>query len=471
MREIFSIGLIDEATIFLQTVIFLIVWTICLSALVFISWKRRQENSGLALIYTISLALIHYVIDLVYLINPKQFASDKWMFYGFRESTYGILFFTIGNLIVAPFFLKIFNLPAVSPEDIKLVVQEDQKIFAKRYFNIGLIAYFILPIFIFNIPTVRSLICAAQQLLVVGVCVICWIAWRDNDRKKLRRWILIAFCFPVLSVLVQGYLGFGTTMTLVILFFIVRFFKFRIRTFIIGLILAYLSLSLYLSYMRDRESIRQAVWNEKSFISRIEASKNVVLSPEWFNPFNLQHMETIDSRLNQNYLVGASVENLELGRVEFANGKTIFNTIYALMPRIIWKEKFLVAGATEIVIQYTGIQFLENTSVGIGQVMELYINFGRSGIIIGFLILGIFIAFIDRKSGYHLNKANIYKFVMWFLPGLAIITGGASFAEIAASTGANIIIARLVTSRYNNLLYFFLIVYVVFSIANKMIGG
>ena len=197
----------------------------------------------------------------------------------------------------------------------------------------------------------------------------------------------------------------------------------------------------------------------------------MVLEPEWFNPFSLKHLEIIDSRLNQNVLVGAAVDNLNLGKVDFAYGESIANTLYALIPRIFWKEKFLIAGASGLVIKYTGIQFAAGTSVGLGQVMEFYINFGRLGIIIGFLILGVFLSLIDAKAGYYLSKGEIYKFVLWFLPGLAFICGGGSLTEITASAGANIVVARLVTSRYSNLLYLFLITAVIFGLINRMIGG
>jgi hypothetical protein len=471
MREVLSIGILDEASFFAQSVVFLVIWTIATGAIIFMSWKKRDTNSGLALMYAISLALVHFIVDLVYFINPKQFANDKWMFYGFKESTYGIIFFAIGNLILAPFILNLINLPIAQGGSVATAIPAYQKIFAKKYFNIGLISFFILPIFLFDIPTVQALVSAAQQLLVVGICLMCWIAWKENNKQQLRRWLLVSLFFPVITVLVHGFLGFGTTMTMVILFFIVRFFKLSLKTIIVGFILAYLGLSVYLSYMRDRGVIRSSLSAGATFVERIYAARNIVLQPEWFNPVNLSHLEAIDSRLNQNVLVGAAVENLSTGRVEFSYGKSITDSFFALIPRIFWREKFLLAGASNIVSQYTGIEFMADTSVGVGQVMEFYINFGRLGVILGFSILGVLIAFIDRKAGYYLSKGEIYKFVIWFLPGLAILLGGASFSEIAASAGANIVVARLVTSRYSNLLYIFLVTAVIFALINRMIGG
>lgn len=471
MREVLSIGILDEASIFAQTIVFLVIWVIAIGAIMFMSWKKRSRNSGLAFMYAVSLGLVHFFVDFIYFLNPQQFANDKWMFYGFKESTYGIIFLAIGNLIIAPFLLNILNLPLAQKEDVKIAVPEYQKHFLRKYFNIGLIAYFFLPMFLFDIPTVRAIMGAAQQLLVVGVCLNCWIAWKENNKLRLRRWILVAFAFPPVTVILNGFLGFGTTMTMVILFFIVRFFKLNIKTLIVGLILAYLGISVYISYMRDRGDIRALVWSGGTIAERIYAARNIILQPEWFNPFKLNHLEAIDSRLNQNVLVGAAVENLSLGRVDFSYGKSITDSFLALVPRIFWKEKQFFAGASNIVSKYTGMTFSEDTSVGVGQIMEFYINFGRMGVIIGFLILGVLIAIIDERAGYYLSISDIYKFVLWFLPGLAILTGGASLTEITASAGANIVVARLVTSRYSNLIYIFLIVTVIFLLLNRMVGG
>jgi hypothetical protein len=471
MREALSIGLLDEATVFAQTLVFLIVWIIAITTIIYVSWKKRETNSGLALMYTINLALVHFVANLIFFINPRQMVNDKWMLYGFKEATYAIIFFTIGNLILAPFIINIFHLPLPRRDGAEIIIPEYQKVFAKKYFNIGLISFFILPIFLFEIPTVRSLVAAAQQLLSVGVCIICWIAWKENDKKKLRRWLLVAFSFPVVTVLVHGFLGIGTTMTMVIVFFIIRFFKLSLKTLLIGVVLAYLGLSVYLAYMRDRPAIRETVWEEKSLFDRVNAAKNILLEPIWFNPFDLSQLEVIDSRLNSNVLIGAMVEYMSSGKVDFAYGRTITDSFFSLIPRIIWKGKSIVSGSSGIVEKYTGIAFSAETSVGVGQIMEFYVNFGRFGVILGFLALGIVIAFVDRMAGYHLSQGNIYKFVIWFLPGMAILSGGSSFTEITASAGANIVIARLITSRYSNLLYIFLIIAVIFGIINKMIGG
>jgi hypothetical protein len=73
--------------------------------------------------------------------------------------------------------------------------------------------------------------------------------------------------------------------------------------------------------------------------------------------------------------------------VEYASGSSIGNMILALIPRLVC-DKPQVGGGGSIVRDFTGIEFGDNTSVGAGQVLEFYVNFGTWGVIGGFCYLG-----------------------------------------------------------------------------------
>ncbi len=46
------------------------------------------------------------------------------------------------------------------------------------------------------------------------------------------------------------------------------------------------------------------------------------------------------------------------------------------IPRALWPNKPVVGGSGDLVSTYTGIRFADGTSVGIGQVLESFVNFG-----------------------------------------------------------------------------------------------
>ena len=90
----------------------------------------------------------------------------------------------------------------------------------------------------------------------------------------------------------------------------------------------------------------------------------------------------------------------------FARGETIWHAIIAPVPRALWPNKPIVAGSGDLVSRYTGIMFAEGTSVGIGPVMEMYVNFGSAGVFVGFIVIGLFLGYIDFRAGESLRRAR-----------------------------------------------------------------
>src|SRR5262249_48114281 len=142
-----------------------------------------------------------------------------------------------------------------------------------------------------------------------------------------------------------------------------------------GLLLGFVGLSVYVSYMRDRSEIRDVVWGGQSLGDRVDRVATTFHAFEWFDPSKDEHLARIDSRLNQSFLVGAAVSRLsDIGG--FAGGETLWDALIAVVPRALWPDKPVVAGSGNLVTRFTGIEFAAGTSVGIGQVMEFYVNFG-----------------------------------------------------------------------------------------------
>jgi hypothetical protein len=259
--------------------------------------------------------------------------------------------------------------------------------------------------------------------------------------------LLLAFALPMITILRQGFLGYGAVAVIAIVSFIAVFYRPRWKLFLMGAAVAYLGFSFYVTYMRDRGELRASVWGGQSVIERIGRLSETVTGIEWFNPADPTHILRITGRLNQNYLVGAAVERMETRTSSYANGETVWHAILSLIPRAIWPEKPIQAGSPDIVTRYTGIRFAAYTSVGIGQVMEFYINFGGIGVVIGFIILGAILTMIDTWAGMRIWAGDWLQFAVWYLTGLAMIQAGGSLIEVVSSAGAALL-AVLFVNRY-----------------------
>jgi len=455
--------------IYTEIIGYILICFIILVLIIHKNWKNKNINSGLAVIYIINFLLIHWFAALLYLLPWHRYINGKWMFYGLREATYGAGAFAVGNLILAPVLIKLFFLPRKDKDGAGKTKQDFSSPLPKRYFLLGVASYLILPHFLAGLPTVTSVIAAGQQLMVVGVCLICWQAWNEGNKRKFKRWLLLTFTFPLFSIVLVGFLAIGISMVLIVLFFVARFFKPKWKVVILGLFVVYIGISLYLTYMRDREVLRAAAWGGAPIFTTVKLLGTTITHPSWFNIFDLEQLERIDERMNQNILAGAAVDYINLGRIDYAHGRTVMDSFNALIPRALWKEKTMLAGSSgDLITSYTGIPFTSDTSVGMGQVMEFYINFGRMGVIFGFLVLGIFIAIIDIMSGYHLGEGNLKKFILWFLPGLAFVNVGGAFAELTSTIGAAIFLVYLITSR--NLLIALFALLILFLLMQVMKG-
>lgn len=251
----------------------------------------------------------------------------------------------------------------------------------------------------------------------------------------------VSLLLPFFTIVSQGFLGFGAMACFTILCFLSGMVRSVWRFTAAALIMAMLFLSLYVSYMRDRRVIREAVWGGQSLGQRLDRVYSMVTTIEWFDPFNDDHLRRVDMRLNQNYLVGRAVEYLAV-QDRYANGETIADAVIALVPRALWPDKPVYAGSGNLVSRFTGIRFAEGTSVGIGQVMEWYVNFGRAGVVIWFLLVGVLLTVADTVAGIKLRGGDFLSFAKWYLPGLGLLNIGGSLVEVSATVGASIVVAN-----------------------------
>jgi hypothetical protein len=418
-----------------------VIWLIAIGVVVVAQEKRRNGGVGLVLAYVISLWLIHGPGAALYLLPWYSNLNPALVESGFRLSTYAVVSFALGSVVIG--FTIIRFLPSdARPEFPPLLPSARLEIW---YLLWGLVSYVVLIPLVGQAPTARAIVVAGWNMLVVGLGLTCWRAWRQKRPLAFLGSLVLAGCLPFATIVSQGYLTYGTVALLAVLAF-VKTFRIWPRWGLLaaGFLFAYLSLSFYGSYMRDRSEIREAVWGGDSVAERIDRLYLTVRNLEWFDPYDNIQLDRIDERLNQNALVGAAVDYLESGAVDFATGETLWQAATALVPRTIWPSKPVIAGSGDLVSRYTGFSFDEDTSVGVGQVMEFYINFGTIGVVLGFLGFGGLVAVVDSMARWRLAAEDWQGFALWYMPGLSLLQASGSLVDILGSGGAAVINVLLV---------------------------
>ena len=273
------------------------------------------------------------------------------------------------------------------------------------YIAVG-ICYFLLDQFI-SIPSAGAIISSLVSLLIIGACLRLWVAHRQGRILKFWSTIALLGLFPVITLVRSGFLGFGMYWMLAALSFAFALSKRRLGYFLLAPFVVFLGLSVFTNYMISRTAFRQAVWYQNvGLAERFERLEQMFANFQWLDYDNREQRYVIDARLNQNLLVGAAVERLELDEVSYAHGGTLVAIALGLIPRAVWPDKPAVGGGGTVVQHYTGMRFADGTSVGAGQVLEFYVNFGTLGVIGGFLLYGYLIGWMDVRITTSLEQGD-----------------------------------------------------------------
>ncbi len=415
-----------------------IIWAVAALGTVALRASSGRRECGLVWAYLANLWLLHWPAAVTYTLpwySPIEFST---VYAGFVQSAIGVVAFGAGAAVVAPFIVQALEPPGATKE------LRPDALLPRSYLVVGLLAYVVLVPLARRVPTLNAVAVAATQLVIVGICLRCWHGWFTRSSWMFYSALAIASVIPFATVLGQGFLGYGAAAVMAILCFNGSYIRPRWKVGLAAVFIAYIGFTAFVTYMRDRSEIRRVVWGGESVVSRLTSVLGTVRETELFDPRNPNHLQRIELRLNQNYLVGASVEMLNSGAREPARGETVWQALQALVPRAIWPEKPVYAGSPGIVSNYTGLSFAAGTSVGVGQVMEFFINFRTLGVVIGFLVLGTLIGMFDAWAADRLWHGDWMQFAMWFLAGLGFIQAGGSLVEVMSTVAAGLLAAILV---------------------------
>ena len=410
---------------------YLLLWLILFGILLALLMRDRQRAGALSLSYFVALSLIHVPGGLAYLSAP--WASEDTL-RGLEVSVIGVAAYVAGVALAQlrsnRHARKTLGESDLDPEWLEEI--------ARKFLFIGVFAFFVAIPVVSQIRSMTAVVSGFVGLLVIGVwLLLCAAIIRRNRRNQL----LILGLLPLLpfaTLTFSGFVSFSTQWIITILAFL--FLMSRRKGVLVALmpIAFYLSLSLFVAYIGERNAIRDLVWEEDRTVTvgeRLDRISQIFTNFELLDLDDPKHTHALDARLNQNFLVGAAVGNIESGSISYALGSTV--PWWTFIPRVVWPDKPDVGGGGSIVSDYTGIVFEESTSVGAGQVLEFYVNFGIAGVVIGFFLWGFTLMTIDRRIMSAMLNADMPTLLRNSMVGLTLIAPGGNLIEIiVAAIGA-----------------------------------
>ena len=415
-------------------------WIVVLVPLFIAGWRSRSV--GLVAAFCFQMWMFYWLGAALHALPWSELDEDEAVLLGFQQGTYAMAAFAAGALLLGPGLGKTI-LGRIRPEPAGAI---DFSV-PRRYTICGLVAYFVLAPTIGSIPGMNAIPACASQLVVVGCCLQCWLAWHLKGRAAMLRSLGPALLIPLVILMRQGFMSYGVLTMSIILLFIAQFCRPRWVIAAVLLVSAYPGLTVYVNYMRDRNDIRAAVWGGAELTGRMARIWQTAATMEWFNPKDSGHLERIDGRLNQATLVGEAVDNLSQTG-DFAHGSTIRDALLAFIPRLIWPGKPQTGGSGDLASRFTGREFAVGTSIGIGPVLEFYGNFGTWGVVVGFVFLGMLIRGLDICAGTALWNASWGQFALFYLIGISCLNVAGSLVEVSAGSAASFVVATAVRKIY-----------------------
>lgn len=423
---------------FLAMLELLLGWVALLVALVAFTMGRPGEGGALTLAYFLGLSLIHVPGVLPLVISRLGLVDAEATRLGFEMTVIGMAAFVAGAILARRVGQRW-----------QIVVRQPTPIQAGalgrmgwRALAIGIFTYFIFVPISVSLPSLTSVASALETILILGLWLVLYGSAIVANQRRIVATLLLLPLLPLATLVSEGFLGFGVYWVLSVVAFLFVITRRRIMFYASAPVTIYLGLSLFVTYMGERTGIRDVVWREQATLSdRLDRVSTLVTQFQWLDLNSRAHVVAIDGRLNQNDLVGIAIGRHASGWSDFAYGGTV--PIWALVPRAIWSDKPSVGGGRDVVSDFTGVQFAEGTSVGAGQVLEFYVNFGVPGVVIGFVLLGFILKRLDQGIMRALATADTRSLLLRAMPGLTLLQPGGNLLEIIVAAAAAFVAAHL----------------------------
>jgi hypothetical protein len=272
---------------------------------------------------------------------------------------------------------------------------ETHRILGWWLFGIGA-ASLTLNRFMFGIPTVRAVWSVANLLAETGLLLVCLSAMRKRQTDRVLGVMLMLGAYSLIFSATGGHIGGQFLKGLFLLCVWLLGQGFRWRALALACVIGLASFVPYQQWLLGRAQLRTAINEEAPFHERLSIAVGIFADPmkAFVQPESVA--TAYAQRGDYSELLAAALEHTP-AREPYAHGDTLWESVLALVPRVFWPDKPVSLGGSATATRFTGIHFSEDTSIAISFLMELYINFGKEGVWLGSLLLGLSIAWLERK--------------------------------------------------------------------------
>jgi hypothetical protein len=423
--------------------LYVVLWLGLFTLNLTLTWRRRQ-TVGLVATFLFVFLANNWLASALQALPWGWNSSTYLTTLGLQQSLAGMVGLTVGLLLLAPRLVRRMERNAhisAEPKDSGHVLSKG--IFVALAVGLAASILSLMARDLRGSAVISTMLNALQQLVLLAMCLL---SYKLFLAKSVFSWMVVlgaAALFPVAGLVSSGIASVGATASVLLIMFYLSCRGLEKRTVLLLTIAAYLGLSLFVPYMRSRDAVRSDVTARAPFTQRVDSASLILEDATPFSLSNTEHINLVIVRLDNNAIVGAAVLALQNGIVPYALGSSFLSIPVALVPRAIWSNKPSLAGGSRFVTYYTGIVYNEETSAGVGPVLEGYANFGTVGVFALFMLFGIALVIFDAQSHAALRQGNIQAFSIWFLTGTYLVNPSDFLATVVAGMASMFLILRV----------------------------
>ncbi|HEY1750145.1 MAG TPA: hypothetical protein VGG29_02720 [Caulobacteraceae bacterium] len=403
--------------------------TICFAAfyLLLLLLRRDQLSLGLPFAYLSLLLVMHLPGAVAHVVAGSVLPGGEFVELGLRYTTIGVVCFVLGVWVA--------RLTVRPPHQL---VKADRRKFAMFCLVGGWIfVYALAPLS--RIPSLGAAISTGGAIWMLGTLLGLRAAMQANDMRRFLVWGSALAVYPVLMLILGGFLSYGVAAVTIVTSVLAVAARSQVRAIGSILLVIFVGMTVFVNYFDHRTDIRESVWGGASMENRVDSVLGAFAGAHFIDLSNDKDLNALDQRLNQNMFVGLAAARLQDKEIDYLNGQSVIDGALAVIPRAFWPNKPEVAGSGQMVAQATGLKLNEDTSWGVGNVLEFYINFGLAGVIVGFFLLGLLLATLDVKAAAAGRHGDFRAMIALFLPCVAVIQPGGSFVEMTGGAAAAVL--------------------------------
>ena len=305
---------------------------VCLAAFLWLLWLLRRDrvSLGLPIAYLYSLLLIHVPGAFAHIVGRDFLFNSDLVEIAMRFTALGSVCF------VAGVWLARSSTPRMP------IRREADRHHFWWFCLIGgwSCIYGLSPLY--EIPSVSAAVDKGGGIWMLGVMLGLRAAFQRGDRKRIAIWLGALMVYPVLMLLLGGFLSYGSAAIIIVCSALTISTRSYWRVVVGITVFVFLSLSIFVNYFQHRDDIRDQVWGGAPLEARIDSVIDTVRDFEWLDPTNRKHLIALDKRLNQNYFVGLAAQRIQQGQVDYLEGDSVW-------------EGLLVSGSARLLARKAGI--------------------------------------------------------------------------------------------------------------------